>query len=380
MKVTVAIDSFKGSLSSAEASALVKKGVMKADPSSQVVTLPIADGGEGTVRAIASAGGRLSSRTVTGPLGEPVEAEYCITGEGIAVIEMASAAGITLLKKEERDPMRTTTYGVGELIRFIAEEEGVRRFTVGLGGSATNDGGTGMLAALGFGLTDREGVPIMPGAYGLSELCHVDSKNVPHYLSECSFTVASDVDNPLTGERGASAVFGPQKGATPEQVGILDGYLSRFADLSAEYLGRDMRNEPGAGAAGGCGFAFLAYLGATVRPGIETVCEAVGLEAAIADSDLVITGEGRLDGQSVMGKAPVGVARIAKKYGKMTLALAGCVAAGAEECNRYGIDAFFPIADGPMTPEEAMHPENAARNLERTAEQAMRLVIMAKKV
>ena len=381
MTVTVAIDSFKGSLSTFEAAAAVKDGIRAALPDAKVFEIPLADGGEGTVKAIASVGAELKGVTARGPLGTPVTAEYClIQGGRVAVIEMAAAAGLTLIPDKERNPMLTSTYGVGELIRHVIENDGCREIIIGIGGSATNDGGVGMLSALGFRFLDENGESIPNGCIGLKNLSEIDTSDAMKELCNCSFTVACDVDNPLTGERGASAVFSPQKGASEVDVPLMDAYLGKYADLTASLLHKDMRDHPGAGAAGGLGFALISYLGATLRPGIELVSEAIDLDKFVRMSDLVITGEGRLDGQSAMGKAPVGVAKIANRYGKICIALSGCIGKGAAECNNKGIDAFFPILQAPCSLEDAMSPDTAKNNLKNTAEQVMRLVLASTKI
>lgn len=377
MRVTVAIDSLKGSLTSLRAGEAARRGVLAACPEAEVSVFPLADGGEGTVRALTAEGGRRITATVGGPLGKAVTAEYGILADGTAVIEMAAAAGLPLLAPEERDPTRTTTFGVGELIAD-ALDRGCRRLLIGIGGSATNDGGAGMLEALGFRLLDREGRQIPRGGAALASLSSVDATGALPLLSECEITVASDVENPLCGERGASAVFGPQKGASPADVALLDGALSQFARISAEHLGRDLSEQAGAGAAGGLGFALIAYLGARITSGVSLVIERTGLAAAIAASDLVITGEGRLDGQSALGKAPVGVAREAKKNAVTTLAVGGAVTEEAERLHELGIDALFPILDAPCTLAEAMDSERAERNIERTVREAVRLYLAAK--
>lgn len=375
MKIVVAVDSLKGSLSSLEAGSAVREGALRADPAAQVEVRPLADGGEGTVEALAAGmGGTLHPVTVTGPMGAPVECAYGVLPDGkTAVVEMSGAAGITLIPAEERNPLRATTYGVGEVLRD-AILRGCRRFIVGIGGSATNDGGVGMLQALGFGFLDGEGRPVSPGAEGLADLCTITAEGALPELSECTFKIACDVTNPLCGPRGCSAVYGPQKGATPAMIGQMDGWLARYAELAAR---SGMKNAdpdyPGTGAAGGMGFAFLAFTRAKLESGIDIVLEETGLADYVKDADLVVTGEGRLDGQTAMGKAPVGVARLAKEYGKPVIAFAGSVTPDAAACNRAGIDAFFPILRGICTLEEAMQPDNARRNLTDAAEQAFRL-------
>ena len=311
---------------------------------------------------------------VTGPHSDRVDAEYCILPNQTAVIEMASAAGLPLVPEEMRNPMHTTTYGVGELIKD-AIYRGCRHFIVGIGGSATNDGGAGMLMALGYRLLDTEGEEIPLGAKGLEKLYAISADSVLPELKECTFKVACDVNNPLCGENGCSVVYGPQKGAAPMEIVQMDGWLKGFADLTTRWNPKADLNYPGAGAAGGLGFAFLAYTNSVLESGIQIIMEEIKLEEAIAQADLVITGEGRLDRQSVMGKAPVGVAKLAKKYGKKVIAFSGCVAPGAEICNDHGIDAYFPIIRGVTTLDEALNTENAYQNLTDTAYQVFRLLL-----
>ncbi|MGN0363467.1 MAG: glycerate kinase [Bilifractor sp.] len=374
MKAVIAIDSLKGSLSSLEAGDAIRAGILSADKDAQVIVRPLADGGEGTVEALTlGMGGTLTQVRVTGPLGDPVNAEYGILKDGrTAVLEMSQAAGITLVPDKDRNPMHTTTYGVGEMIRD-AIRRGCRRFIVGIGGSATNDGGIGMLQALGYDLLDKDGKPVSYGAKGLCEIETIGDENVIPELSECRFRVACDVTNTLCGEQGCSAVFGPQKGADATMVMQMDKWLAYFAALSREKYQKANPNEAGTGAAGGLGFAFLTYTNAVLESGIKIVLEETHLEDYVKDADLVITGEGRLDGQTVMGKAPIGVARTAKKYGKPVIAFAGCVTEDAKACNSSGIDAYFPILRRASTLAEAMDPENARRNMTDTVEQVIRL-------
>ena len=376
MHVVVAIDSFKGSLSSVEAARAVAKGVTAAMPNASVQICPLADGGEGTLDALLSAtDGIRETVSVRGPLGTPVDACYGYLPETrTAVIEMAQAAGLTLLQESERDPMRTTTFGVGELILHAIEAHDCRRFLVGLGGSATNDGGVGMLTALGYSFLDANGAPIPPGAAGLEVLARIDPSGALPTLKDCQFTLACDVTNVLCGKNGCSAVFAPQKGATSEQIPLMDAWLADYAKQTHALLGVNHSNQAGAGAAGGLGFAFLAFLRAEMRAGIETVIEVTNLEQELQRADLVITGEGRLDGQTGMGKAPVGIAKAAKKHGKTVIALAGSVTNDACVCNALGIDAFFPILPAPCSLCDAMEPQKAAENLKRTAEQVLRLI------
>ena len=368
MKVVIAIDSFKGSLSSIAAGEAAAAGIRDAIPEAETIVRPLADGGEGTVDAlIAGMGGERRTVTVTGPMGRPVEAAYGILPGGTAVMEMAAAAGITLVPGAERNPLVATTFGVGEMIAD-AIRAGCRRFVVGIGGSATNDGGAGMLQALGFGLVDAEGNGIPRGGTGLEKLDRIETANVLPELKECSFQVACDVTNPLCGERGASAVFGPQKGASPEMVARLDAALAHFAAVA----GGDAVF-PGTGAAGGLGFAFHAFLGGKLQRGVEIVLAETRLEDFVRSADVVVTGEGRLDAQTAMGKAPIGVAKLAKRYGKPALAFSGCVAPDAETVNEHGIDAFFPVLRNVTTLADALDVSNAAANLRATARQAFRL-------
>ena len=375
MKIVVAIDSFKGSLSSIEAGSAAKSGIERAGLA-DVTVMPLADGGEGTTEALVEGlGGTYVSAVVTGPLGGSVNAVYGILGDGrTAVMEMARASGIMLVVRIKLDRSKATTYGVGEMI-LDAAGRGCREFIIGIGGSATTDGGAGMLQALGFEITDEKGENIRPGIRDLDRIADITPKNVPKVLKECHFSIACDVKNPLCGENGAVWIYGPQKGVREEEKDIFDRKMKHFADKTQEYTGADHRTAPGAGAAGGLGYAFLSYLpNAELKSGIDIVLEAVGLEQELKDADLVITGEGRLDHQTAMGKAPVGVARLAKKYGVKVFAFAGSVSRDASECNSAGIDAFFPIVRGVTTLEEAMDPENAKENMALSVEQVIRAV------
>ena len=374
MKAVIAIDSLKGSLSSIEAGQAIAEGIKKADAKAEVVIRPLADGGEGTVEAlVCGMNGTLQHVKVTGPLGEPVVCEYGIIDETkTAVIEMSGAAGITLVPDTKKNPLYTTTYGVGEVIRD-AIEKGCRRFIVGIGGSATNDGGIGMLQALGYGFLNKDGQQVPFGAIGLRELETITDTYVLPELAECEFKIACDVTNPLCGENGCSAVYGPQKGANPSMIMEMDKWLRYYAALAREKFPKANLNEPGTGAAGGLGFAFLTFTNAVLESGIKIVLEETELESYVKGADVVVTGEGRLDFQTAMGKAPVGVAGLAKKFDIPVLAFAGSVTKDATECNKNGIDAFFPILRGISTLEEAMKPENAKQNLTDTAEQAFRL-------
>ena len=374
MRYLIAIDSFKGSLTSLQAGKAVAEAIARADKNAEATVRPLADGGEGTVDALcAGMGGTKVQLTVTGPLGQPVEAAYGILPDGTAVLEMSAAAGITLVPLQLRDPLQTTTFGVGEMISD-ALSRGCRRFVIGIGGSATNDGGMGMLQALGVRFLDGEGNGVSPFGKGLEHIASIDASGLLPQLKECTFRIACDVNNPLCGQRGCSAVYGPQKGADEATIAKMDGWLERFAKLVCGVCENADAAYPGAGAAGGLGFAFMSFLPATLEPGVQIVLEETRLEQYVREADIVITGEGRLDEQTVMGKAPIGVAGLAKKHGKKVIAFSGCVTQGAAVCNDHGIDAFFPVVPGVVTLEEALDTENAYRNLHNTAYQVCRLL------
>lgn len=417
-KILVAVDSFKGSMTSLGAGNAIEKGIKSILPDAEIRVRPVADGGEGTTEALIYGRDGVSRErcSVTGPLGDKITAEYTIydAADGrTAVMEMAAAAGLPLVPENRRDPMHTTTYGVGEMIND-AVSKGCERFIIGIGGSATNDGGIGMLQALGFSCLDADGKDVPYGAAGLgvlerivipgkmlvrknsSELAVADPVDTPivgtaaisgagavdescvddddfaSRLSRCTFSIACDVTNPLVGELGGSRVFAPQKGADAEMVEIMDGYMKNYADVverSAE--GKSDRNTPGAGAAGGLGYAFLMFLGGKLTPGIDIVLSETGLEADVEWADTVITGEGRIDAQTMMGKTPLGVAKLAKKHGKYVIAIGGCLGDGAENCVKegvfnecYAVNNVLGIDDSdPEQVRTAMKPENAAANL-----------------
>ena len=370
MRVLVAIDSFKGSLSSYEAGKAVKEGIKNL--CDEVIVKPIADGGEGSVEALADAlGGTFIDAIVQNPLGEKIPARYAIAGD-LGILEMASASGLTLIEKERRNPMKTSTYGFGQMI-LHAIHKGARKFIVGIGGSATNDAGTGMLSALGYEFYDEFGNLLEGIGENLIKITKISEKNVMPELKECEFLIACDVDNPLFGKNGAAYVYGPQKGADETMVKELDMGLISFASATSEHFSSEFWNFKGAGAAGGLGFGFVSYLNAKLKPGIDIITEEIRLEDEIKKADLVITGEGRLDFQSSMGKTPTGVAKIAKKYNKPVIAIAGCVKEDASNCNESGIDAFFSILNEPISLEEAMDKQIAADNIRRVSEQAVRL-------
>ncbi len=373
MKVVVAMDSFKGSLTSLQAGEAVREGIRKVRENADVVVKPLGDGGEGTAEALINElKGKQIRVKVTGPMGKPIEAMYGILPDGkTAVMEMAQAAGITLCK--DKNPMAASTFGVGEMI-LDAMKKGCVEFLIGIGGSATNDGGIGLLKALGYEFFQKNGELAGEGGGSLLKIARISGEKVLAEIAECHFHIACDVNNPLCGPLGATYIYGPQKGATEENLKELEAGMRNYAALTKEYTGKDYSEHPGAGAAGGLGFCFLAYLRGHLMPGIEMVMKAMNLEEEIKEADYVITGEGRLDGQSGMGKAPVGVAALAKKYHKKVIAFAGSVTKEATICNSLGIDAFFPVVRGVTTLEEAMDPVNAAENLRDTTEQVFRLL------
>lgn len=375
MKVVIAIDSLKGSLSSMEAGTAIKDGILAAKPDAEVIVKPLADGGEGTTDAlIEGMNGERIDLTVTGPMNTPVDAYYgYLKDTNTAVMEMASAAGITLVPDSEKNPLLATSYGVGEMIND-AIQRGCRNFIIGIGGSVTNDGGIGMLKALGVRFLDENGEDAGEGGQALAKVARIDVSGMNPLLKECHIQVACDVNNPLCGENGSTYVYGPQKGVTEDMKKTLDEAMAHFARVTSETLENDYMNTPGAGAAGGLGYAFLAYTGAALTPGIELILDAVGLEEELSGADVVVTGEGRLDFQTAMGKAPVGVARLAKKYNAKVIAFAGSVTKEATACNKEGIDAFFPILRSVCTLAEAMDPVAARNNMTATVEQVFRLL------
>jgi len=373
MRIIVAPDSYKGSVSALGVAEAMERGIQAVFPEAEVIKVPIADGGEGTVEAlVAATAGRLLHTEVRGPLGEPVRAHWGISGDGsTAFIEMASASGLPLVPKENRDPRITSTYGTGELMK-AALDAGLRKLVVGIGGSATNDGGTGMARALGVRFLDAEGRDLPEGGAALAKIAHMDLSGLDPRLAEASILVACDVDNPLCGPRGASAVYGPQKGATPDMVAELDAALSVFADVAATATGREVALLPGAGAAGGLGAGLLFFTPASLRPGVSIVLETTGFEALAQGADLVLTGEGRTDFQTAMGKAPVGVAAVAKRHGVPVICLSGGLGDGAEDVLAHGIDALATTVPQPMTLEACMG--QGAALVEAAASQVCRLL------
>lgn len=354
MEFLIAPDSFKGSLSSIEAADSIEKGIYRALPDAVTEKVPIGDGGEGTVDALVTANeGDYVKLTAVGPLGNPEEVVYGIIDENTAVLEMAAASGLGLVPEEHRDIGRASTYGTGEMI-LHALDQGVREILIGIGGSATNDGGTGMAAALGYRFLDKNGEELPPGGGGLEKLAEVDVKDVDPRLRETDIRVACDVDNPLFGERGASRVYGPQKGAAPEDVELLDRGLSRLSEVVARDLGIEGADIPGAGAAGGLGYGLSVFCGASLESGIDIVLDAVDFDTRLEGIDLVITGEGKIDGQTAYGKVPIGVARRAKMQGVPVLVMAGDIGEGIDNVYTAGIDAVMSTVNRAMSLEEAM--------------------------
>ena len=355
MRVVVAPDSYKGSVSAVGVAAALERGVLRVFPQAEVRKIPIADGGEGTVEALVTAtGGQMKQERVRGPLGEVVDACWGILGDGkTAVIEMAAASGLPLVPPDRRDPRITTTYGTGELIR-TALDEGLRRIIIGIGGSATNDGGTGMAQALGAKFLAADGTELPPGGGALAQLKAIDLSGLDSRLTETEITVACDVDNPLCGQRGAAAVFGPQKGATPAMVAELDAALGHFAGCARAATGRNVADLAGAGAAGGLGAGLLFFTPAKLRPGVEIVLEAVKFAEVVKDAAFVITGEGRTDFQTAYGKAPVGVAKVAKQFDVPVFCISGGLGDGADDVLAQGIDAVMSICSRPLSLEECM--------------------------
>ncbi len=380
MRIILAPDSFKGSLTASQVAASMARGIKKILPQAQTIKMPLSDGGEGLVDALVGAtGGEILWERVTGPLGDSVQACWGLLGNvkdgKTGVIEMAAASGLMLVPPERRNPMLTTTFGTGELIR-AALKRGCTRLIIGIGGSATNDGGMGMAQALGIRFLDGQGGNLPFGGGHLTQLARIDTGGLEPALQHVSVLAACDVDNPLTGPQGASAVYGPQKGADSNMVRYLDSGLKHFADVIAKDLGIGVEHTPGAGAAGGLGAGLMAFLGAKLTPGIELVMDLVGLEKELANCDLVFTGEGRLDAQSAFGKVPVGVARRARNHGIPVIALAGSVAKAAETLHHEGITAYFSITNAPIPLEEAM--QKAAENIELTIQEIMRTIASLK--
>lgn len=374
MNVLVAIDSFKGSLSSNELADAVESGIHKVSGEINVKKAPIADGGEGTIDALVGGlGGDKIEVKVKGPLFEEVIAEYGILKDNTAVIEMASASGLTLVPDQLRNPMQTTTYGVGELIND-AIKRGCRDFLIGIGGSATNDAGIGMLNALGYRFFDDINHELSPTGASLINITRIDKSEVNQSLNQCRFTVACDVDNPFYGPEGAAHIYAGQKGAEEDEVLVLDQGLKNFSEVIARELAVDISLEKGAGAAGGLGGGFMAFLNAELKPGTDIIFDKIALEEKVVWADIIITGEGKLDHQTAMGKVPVGVAKLAQKHHKTVIALAGSITEDAIKLHDFGVTAMFSIIDAPMTLAEAMESENARRMVRKKVIEIFRLL------
>jgi glycerate 2-kinase len=374
VKIVLAPDSYKGSLTAKQACEAMEEGIRKVLPDAEIVKIPMADGGEGTVQSLVDAtSGTFHTVEVTGPLGQKVKASYGVLGDKeTAVLEMAEASGLYLIPTEKRNPMLSTTYGTGELIKS-ALDEGCRKFIIGIGGSATNDGGMGMAQALGVKFLDERGNSLPFGGGNLRDLFEINMDDMDPRIQESQFFIACDVDNPLCGPQGASFIFGPQKGETPEMVQQLDDGLAHFAEIISRDLGKFVADLPGAGAAGGLGAGLVAFLAANLKRGIEIVTETVKLKEQLQGVDLLFTGEGQCDGQTIRGKTPFGVAKIAKQAGVPVVFIVGRIGAGSEILYEYGIKSIFSMVDGPMTVEEAMG--QAYDLLTKSAERIMRITI-----
>ncbi|EST14485.1 glycerate kinase family protein [Pseudomonas putida S610] len=379
MKIVIAPDSFKDSLEAADVARAIAAGLAEALPDAQLIECPMADGGEGTMQAIlAASDGELRRLTVRGPLGTSVEAGWgWLPQSRTAIIEMAQASGLQQVPTGQRDACRSCTWGTGELVA-AALDAGAQRVVLAIGGSATNDAGSGMLRALGLRLLDADNQPLAEGGLALADLARIDASKLDPRLAHVQFEVAADVDNPLCGPQGASAIFGPQKGASPQQVQALDQALGHFADHCARLLDQDVRDYPGCGAAGGMGFAARAFMGAQFRAGVEVVAELAGLQAHVRDADLVVTGEGRFDAQTLRGKTPMGVARVAKRHDVPVVVLAGMLGEGYQQLYAHGVDAAFALVDGPMTLDQACR--DTARLLQARACDIGRLWAWVKRV
>jgi len=378
VKIVIAPDSFKGSLTAMEVATAIERGIKDVFPDAVIDKVPMADGGEGTVQSLVDAtGGEILAERITGPLGEMLNAEYGILGDGItAIIEMAAASGLPLVPEDKRNPMLTTTYGTGELIK-AALEHGCRKLIIGIGGSATTDGGAGVAQALGAKLFDDKGKEIGFGGGELARLAKIDMSTIDARIAETKTVVACDVDNPLTGPRGAAYVYSPQKGATPEMVEKLDKALMQFAEIVKRDLGKEVNDVPGAGAAGGLGAGLMAFLNAELKSGIDIVIEAANLAEHVKDADLVITGEGMIDNQTIYGKTPIGVAKVAKQYNIPVLGIAGALSDDSDVVYKHGIDALISIAPGPISLNDAM--KNGYRLVEKAAMRAGKILRLLQK-
>ena len=379
MKIVIAPQAFKGSLSALNVANAVQKGVRRIFPDAQILTCPVADGGDGTLETLVeSSGGKIMETNVADPTGKPIVAQWGAMGDGnTAVIEMARTSGLALLTLEERDPLNATTYGLGEII-VSALNKGFRKFIVGIGGSATNDAGAGMAQALGIKLMDREGRNLVFGGAALQNLSVIDTSSIDQRVLESNFQIACDVNNPLTGPEGASAVYGPQKGATEENVIQLDSALGVFAEVAKRDLGKDISNLEGAGAAGGLGAGMIAFVEGHLRAGVDIVLDTVNLAEKLESADLVITGEGSIDFQTVYNKAPIGVARMAKARGIPTIGISGMLGKNYQIVHNHGIDAALSIANGPISLEESL--QNAPSLISEAVEESLRLISVGMKL
>ena len=379
MKIVIAPQAFKGSLSALNVANAVQKGVRRIFPDAQILTCPVADGGDGTLETLVeSSGGKIMETNVADPTGKSIVAQWGAMGDGnTAVIEMARTSGLALLTLEERDPLNATTYGLGEII-VSALNKGFRKFIVGIGGSATNDAGAGMAQALGIRLMDREGRNLVFGGAALQNLSVIDTSSIDQRVLESNFQIACDVNNPLTGPEGASAVYGPQKGATEENVRQLDSALGVFAEVAKRDLGKDISNLEGAGAAGGLGAGMIAFVEGHLRAGVDIVLDTVNLAEKLESADLVITGEGSIDFQTVYNKAPIGVARMAKARGIPTIGISGMLGKNYQIVHNHGIDAALSIANGPISLEESL--QNAPSLISEAVEESLRLISVGMKL
>jgi len=379
MKILIAIDSFKGSLSSGQLSEAISEGIINVMPDAEILKTPIADGGEGVVDALVEKlNGSLIYKTVKGPLFQAIEAHYGILPDKTAIIEMALCSGLTLIPETHRNPLNTSTYGVGELI-LDALDKGSRDFVCGIGGSATNDAGIGMAAALRYTFYDENNQELIPVGSSLNLIQRIDNTNVDPRLSECTFLIACDVDNPLYGPRGAAYTYGPQKGADEKTVQLLDEGLKHFSSIVKRDLHIDKADLSGAGAAGGLGYGFSVLLNGELKPGIEIMLEKLEFEEKLDGVDLVITGEGKIDFQSVMGKTPMGVGLTSKKHNIPVIAIAGALGDNYHALNDYGIDSIFSVLNKPCTLEEAMNPTNAYKNVKDTIQEIFKMIKIYKK-
>ncbi len=377
MKIVIAPDSFKESMSASSVAVAIERGILKIDKHTETIKVPLADGGEGTMEALVdSLDGTCITHTVTGPLGEEIQARYGLVDQEMAVMDIAEVVGLHLIPKEKRNPLHTTTYGIGELI-LHALDQGVKQFIIGLGGSSTNDGGIGMAQALGAKITDKDGKDVPFGGEGLSKIHRISMTEMDERLGACTFDIACDVKNPLIGPKGASYTYGPQKGADPEMVSLLDEAMKNYADILKRDIQVDVSQIEGAGAAGGLGTACIVFLHAALQQGIDLVSKVTDLESYIKDADLVITGEGKIDDQTLYGKTPVGVAAIAKKYGVPVIVITGANHVTSSKIYETGINAIFSITDGPIALDEAM--ERGEQLTEKLAENIIRFYMKCRK-